>query len=127
MGITRSRFNKNATTVALTIIDIPMIDNSPSKKTTPPVALAIAQNYLRNITLGELQQSVLGRSIITELQQDDLRVLAPDTPDHTKPLSDLTSGQHGSAKAGPINNNLPSNQQNLAGRLRSVSFAESLH
>jgi hypothetical protein len=88
MGITRSRFNKNATTVALTIIDISMIDNSPSKKTTPPVALAIAQNYLRNITLGELQQSVLGRSIITDLQQDDLRAIAPDAPDHTKPLSD---------------------------------------
>jgi hypothetical protein len=51
------------------------------EKLTPPVALSIAQNYIRDITLGELKQSDLGRSIITELQQDDLRVLAPDTPD----------------------------------------------
>ncbi len=79
-----------------------MIDNSPSKRTTPPVALAIAQNYLRNVILGELKQSVLGRSIINELQQNNLRVLAPDILDQTKRYQTITSGRHGSFKADPI-------------------------
>jgi hypothetical protein len=36
------------------------------------------------------------------------------------PYQTPTSGQHGSAKASPINNDLPSNQENLANAIASL-------
>ena len=55
---------------------------------TPTVALAAAQTYLRNITLGELRKTSIGQEIIAELQDDLVRALSPTAPDDTKPLAD---------------------------------------
>jgi tetratricopeptide (TPR) repeat protein len=55
---------------------------------TPPEALAAAQFYVRNISLGELKQSEVGREIIAELQSDRVRGLRSDATDDVKPLAD---------------------------------------
>jgi tetratricopeptide (TPR) repeat protein/CHAT domain-containing protein len=58
-----------------------------AERPTPTVALAAAQNYIRNVTLGELRTSSIGREIIEELQHDRIRALNPTAPDDTKPLA----------------------------------------
>lgn len=55
-------------------------------KPTPAVALVQAQAYLRNITLGELTQSSIGREIIKELLA--VRALSSSATDDVKPLAD---------------------------------------
>jgi tetratricopeptide (TPR) repeat protein len=54
---------------------------------TPPEALTAAQFYVRNITLGELKQSEVGREIVAELQSDRVRALRLDESDDFQPLS----------------------------------------
>jgi CHAT domain-containing protein len=54
---------------------------------TPPQALTAAQKYVRNITLGELKQSEVGREIVAELQSDRVRALRLDESDSFQPLS----------------------------------------
>jgi tetratricopeptide (TPR) repeat protein len=55
---------------------------------TPPEALAKAQLYIRDITLGELKQNDIGREIVAELQSDRVRQLDLDATDNVKPLAD---------------------------------------
>lgn len=55
---------------------------------TPPQALAQAQTYVRNITLGELKQLKLGQSIVEELQRETVRKLLLTATDDVKPLAD---------------------------------------
>jgi tetratricopeptide (TPR) repeat protein len=55
---------------------------------TPPQALAQAQTYVRNITLGELKQIEIGRSIVEELQRETVRKLSSTATDDVKPLAD---------------------------------------
>jgi hypothetical protein len=54
---------------------------------TPPEALAASQFYVRNITLGELKQSEVGREIVAELQSDRVRQLDLNATDDVTPLS----------------------------------------
>ena len=55
-------------------------------KPTPAVALAQAQAYIRNITLGELNSSSIGREIIKELLA--VRALSSIATDNVKPLAE---------------------------------------
>jgi tetratricopeptide (TPR) repeat protein len=55
-------------------------------KPTPAVALAQSQAYIRNITLGELNSSSIGREIIKELLA--VRALSSIATDDVKPLAD---------------------------------------
>jgi CHAT domain-containing protein len=55
---------------------------------TPPQALAQAQNYVRNITLGELKELEIGQSIVEELQGETVRKLSLTATDDVKPLAD---------------------------------------
>jgi CHAT domain-containing protein len=55
---------------------------------TPPQALTQAQNYVRNITLGELKQLKIGKSIVEELQGETVRKLSLTATDDVKPLAD---------------------------------------
>jgi tetratricopeptide (TPR) repeat protein len=55
-------------------------------KPTPAVALAQSQAYIRNITLGELNSSSIGREIIRELLA--VRALSSIATDDVKPLAD---------------------------------------
>jgi tetratricopeptide (TPR) repeat protein len=54
---------------------------------TPPEALAAAQFFVRNITLGELKQSKLGMAVVEELQSDTVRKISNNAPDDIKPLA----------------------------------------
>ncbi len=55
---------------------------------TPPQALTQAQNYVRNITLGELKEFEIGRSIVEELQGETVRKLSLTATDDVNPLAD---------------------------------------
>jgi tetratricopeptide (TPR) repeat protein len=55
---------------------------------TPPQALAQAQTYVRNITLGELNQLEIGLAIVEELQRETVRKLSLTATDDVKPLAD---------------------------------------
>jgi tetratricopeptide (TPR) repeat protein len=55
---------------------------------TPPQALAQAQKYVRNITLGELKQLDVGEAIVEELQGETVRKLSLTASDDVKPLAD---------------------------------------
>ncbi len=54
---------------------------------TPPEALAAAQRYVRDITLGELKRIDVGKEIVAELQSEYIRQLDLDATDDVKPLS----------------------------------------
>ncbi len=55
---------------------------------TPPEALAAAQRYVRNITLGELNESKVGMEVVKELQSDRVRGLRSDATNDCQPLTD---------------------------------------
>jgi CHAT domain len=59
-----------------------------SEGLTPPQALAQAQTYVRNITLGELKQLDIGQAIVKELQGETVRKLSLTATDDVKPLAD---------------------------------------
>lgn len=53
----------------------------------PAAALTAAQKYVRNITLGDLNQSQLGQEVIIELQKDYIRQIPVNAPDDFQPLA----------------------------------------